>query len=46
MLVLTQAHIAGLPVEEMLAVFPVAGVMSGWFFVRCKDRLRDRARGR
>jgi hypothetical protein len=47
MSVLTQAHIAGVPVEEMLvAVFPVAGVMSGWLFIRWKDRLGDRARRR
>jgi hypothetical protein len=47
MSVLTQAHIAGFPVEEMLlTVFPVVGVVSGWLFIRWKDRLRDRSRGR
>jgi hypothetical protein len=45
--VLPQAHIAGIPVEEMLlTVFPVVGVVSGWLFIQWKDRLRDRSRGR
>ena len=44
MSVLVQAHIAGFPVEEtLLAVLPAAGLVSGWLFVRWKDRLRDRA---
>jgi hypothetical protein len=43
--VLIQAHLAGIPVEEMLlTVFPVAGVVSGWCLIRWKDRLRDHAR--
>jgi hypothetical protein len=47
MSVLTQAHIAGFPVEEMLlTVLPVVGVVSGWLFIRWKDRLRDGSRGR
>ena len=47
MSVLTQAHIAGFPVEEMLlAIFPIVGVVSGWLFILWKDRLRDRSRGR
>ena len=45
--VLIQAHIAGIPVEEMLlTVLPVTGVVCGWWLIRWKDRLRDRARGR
>jgi hypothetical protein len=47
MSVLTQAHVAGFPVEEaLLSVLPVAGVVSGWLLIRWKDRLRDRARRR
>jgi hypothetical protein len=45
--VLIQAHIAGIPVEEMLlSVFPVTGVVGGWWLIRWKDRLRDHVRER
>jgi hypothetical protein len=47
MSVLIRAHIAGIPVEEMLlTLFPVTGVVGGWWLIRWKDRLRDHARER